>query len=154
MGLLTKYVKFARLRLNCGTSQGAYMVTIEELDLTNFEKAISTLREAVTGKSLSDLERDGAIQRFEYTFEMAWKTIRRALIALGRSDVSASPKPIIRDAVEEGFIDNAKLWFGFLEARNITTHIYDQAEAETVFEAAKQFLPHAERLLDKLKGLK
>ncbi|MBU4485086.1 nucleotidyltransferase substrate binding protein [bacterium] len=130
------------------------MVNIQDLDLTNFEKALGTLKKALEVKKLSDLERDGAIQRFEYTFEIAWKTMRKVLLALGRSEVSSSPKPIIRDAQEEGLIESAELWFGFLEARNLSTHIYDQAEADFVFGVLKDFPPYVEKLLQKIRKLK
>lgn len=130
------------------------MTDVEHLDVSNYERALETLREALAKGRLSDLERDGAIQRYECTFELAWKMMRKALMAMGRADVSASPNPILRDACEEELIEDVKLWFGFLEARNLGTHIYSEKEAESVHRAAKAFLPHAERLLKRLKGLK
>ncbi|MFH0800327.1 MAG: nucleotidyltransferase substrate binding protein [Pseudomonadota bacterium] len=130
------------------------MVDLKELDLENFEKAVKTLADAVQRGSLSDLERDGVIQRFEYTFELAWKTLRRVLLALGRANVSASPKPVLRDAVEEGLIEKVSAWFEFLEARNLSAHIYSQEEAEKVLAKAREFLPCAARLLKKLEGMK
>lgn len=129
------------------------MTGTKELDTSSYEHALETLKTALSKGSLSDLERDGTIQRFEYTFELAWKMMRKTLLALGRSEVSASPKPIIRSAAEEGLIDDVESWFGFLEARNLSTHLYSEAEAEAVFKAAKAFLPHAERLLTKLTGV-
>lgn len=130
------------------------MVDIENLDVSSYEKALKTLEDAIKKGDLSELERDGTIQRFEYTFELAWKMMRKALLALGRAEVSASPKPVIRDAVEEGLIDDVKQWFAFLESRNLSTHIYSQQEAESVYRSAKTFLPYALLLLKKLKGLK
>lgn len=130
------------------------MVDIKDLDLENFEKALATLEAALLQGSLNDLERDGVIQRYEYTFEQAWKTIRRVLLALGRTEVSASPKPVIRDASEEGLIENATQWFGFLESRNLSVHIYSLDEALKVLKSAKEFLPEAKRLLLKIKGMK
>ncbi len=130
------------------------MIKLKELDFDNFEKAVGTLDSALSRDSLNDLERDGVIQRYEYTFELAWKMMRKVLIALGRSDLSSSPKPILRDAVDEGLIDDIKLWFGFLEARNLSTHIYNQKEAERVLGASKEFLPEAKELLGRLKRIK
>lgn len=129
------------------------MIDLKHLDLENFEKAVATLDAALQKKALNDLERDGAIQRFEYTFELSWKSMRRVLVALGRSEVSASPKPVIRDAAQEGLIEDVARWFGFLEARNLSTHIYSQEEAETVLSTAKVFLPEAGKLLAKIKGM-
>ena len=130
------------------------MVAIEKLDFSSFENAIKTLKSALAKDSLSDLERDGVIQRYEYTFELAWKMMRKTLLALGRNDISASPKPVLRDAMEEGLIEDIQKWFAFLEARNLSTHIYDPDEAERVYQSAKEFLTHAEKLLQKLKGQK
>ena len=130
------------------------MTDLEDIDLGGLKKAIDTLREALQKNSPSELERDGIIQRFEYTFELAWKMIRKVLITMGRSDVSASPRPIIRDAKEEGLIGDVEKWFFFLEARNPSTHIYNQKEAQSVHKAAKEFLPFAEKLLTKLEGTK
>lgn len=130
------------------------MIDIKNLDLENFEKALATLDAAIQKKTLSDLERDGVIQRYEYTFELSWKTMRRVLVALGRSEVSASPKPVIRDASEEGLIENVMRWFAFLEARNLSTHIYSQEDAEKVLKVATEFLSEAKKLLNKIKGMK
>ena len=130
------------------------MVKLEDLDFSNFEKAVGTLADALSKESLSDLERDGVIQRFEYTFELAWKMARKTLMALGRTEVSGSPKPVLRDAQEENLITDIEKWFSFLEARNLSTHIYSQEEAENVHTVAKEFLPYAKQLLKTLKGLK
>ena len=89
----------------------------------------------------------GVIQRFEYTFELCWKSIRRALLFLGRSDVSGSPRPLFRDALEEQFIQDVEPWFGYLEARNTTSHIYNADQAERVFNAIQGFPADAESLL-------
>jgi nucleotidyltransferase substrate binding protein (TIGR01987 family) len=130
------------------------MVDIKDLDLSSFEKAVKSLKSGTSKTELSELERDGVIQRFEYTFELAWKTLRRVLIAMGRSEVSSSPKPIIRDALQEGYIKDVELWFRFLEARNLTTHIYSSSQAAAVLEVAKEFSPNVEELLKKIKDLK
>lgn len=127
------------------------MIDLRELDFENFEKAVKSLELALSKGSLSDLERDGVIQRYEYTFELAWKMMRKTLVALGRSEVSSSPKPVLRDSAEEGLIDDVDAWFAFLEARNLSTHIYSQKEAEKVLKASKEFLPCVKKLLGKFK---
>lgn len=126
------------------------MTELEKLDFDHVERAVQTLADALARDSLNDLERDGVIQRFEYSFELSWKMMRKILLALGRTDVSASPKPVLRDAAEEGFIDDVGRWFGFLEARNLSTHIYSREEADRVLEAARAFLPEAQAFLQKL----
>jgi len=69
------------------------------LDFTPLARALQTLQEAQARPPQNDLERDGVIQRFEYTFELCWKSIRKALLFFGRSEVSGSPRPLFRDAL-------------------------------------------------------
>lgn len=127
------------------------MKSKNNLSTKSFENALSSLQQALGKAPLSELERDGVIQRFEYTFEMAWKTIRQLLVVLGRAEVSGSPKPVLRDAVEEGLLTDLDLWFDFLEARNASSHSYNNITADEVHGKAKEFAPHAAALLEKIK---
>jgi nucleotidyltransferase substrate binding protein (TIGR01987 family) len=118
-------------------------MTKKNLSFEPFKKALQTLEEAIKKPPANDLERDGVIQRFKYTFEMAWKSIHAYLKALGRPTVSASPKPLIRDANEESLIKDVEAWFGFLEARNNSTHSYNVLTAQEVHKRARRFPVHA-----------
>lgn len=109
------------------------------------------LTEACAQPPASTLERDGVIQRFAYTFELSWKAMRKHLMWLGRSDVSGSPKPIIRDAYEEGLIQSVDDWFAYVEARNSTVHVYHELRAAEVFAVAQRFVSVATALLTKLE---
>ena len=122
----------------------------EDVDLRPLERAVATLEDALKRPPNNDLERDGVIQRFEYSFELSWKTVRRCLVAMGRPDVSASPKPIIREAAKEGFIANPAEWIEFMEFRNAASHVYNEAQAQAVYEAAKAFPECARSLLSAL----
>ncbi len=115
-----------------------------------FESALETLEEALKQPLKSELERDGVIQRFEYTFEMAWKSIQKFLKEQGKADVSGSPKPVLRDALVENLISDIKPWFDFLEARNNSTHTYNQMTAEEVYRSAILFPEFARVLLKNL----
>ena len=127
------------------------MKTKTNLSLRPLEDALETLRKATERPPASELERDGVIQRFEYTFEMAWKSIRAVLGALGRSEVSGSPRPLLRDAHQEGWIGDLNEWFRFLDARNESTHSYHQLTAAEVHQTAIRFPKAAAELLSKLK---
>jgi nucleotidyltransferase substrate binding protein (TIGR01987 family) len=120
-------------------------------DFTPLERALQSLKEAQARAPRNDLERDGVIQRFEYTFELCWKSIRKALLFLGRSEVSGSPRPLLRDALEEHFLSDIDPWFTYLEARNTTAHIYNRDQADKVFNAMQGFAAHAEALLGELR---
>ena len=127
------------------------MTNPKDIDFSSLEKAIVSLRQALERPPKNDLERDGVIQRFEYTFELCWKYIRRLLLAMGRSDVSSSPRPLFRDALEEHWILDIEPWFGFLEARNEVAHTYDSDQADKVFQVAGKFPPCAGSLLSAMK---
>lgn len=118
-----------------------------QLSFEPLKKTLASLESALTAPPKNDLERDGVIQRFEYSFELSWKAIRTLLIALGRSEVSGSPKPLFREAASEGLLPDSAVWFRFLEARNQTVHSYNSMTAEEVYQAAKAFPAHARPLL-------
>lgn len=87
----------------------------------------ATLEEATKRPDLNELEKAGASARFCIAFELAYKTVRFVLIdSFGRgSDVTASPKPILRMALQDGLISDIAVWFKFLESRNSFAHIYN-----------------------------
>jgi nucleotidyltransferase substrate binding protein (TIGR01987 family) len=123
------------------------------LGFTPLIKAISTLASSLqeTAKRPSDLlARDGCIQRFEYTYELCVKSLRRQLEELADSPAEIDAlgyKDMLRVAVERGLVANAVPWFGFRELRNITSHAYDPDKAARVFDGIPQFLEHAQQLL-------
>jgi hypothetical protein len=81
------------------------MVLKYSINLGLLSAAHLSLKTACSAPPSSDLERDGTIHRFEKTFDLAWKTIRKALIAAGRADLEGSPRPILRAAREDGLIE-------------------------------------------------
>ncbi len=127
-----------------------YKMKRKKISFKNFEDALKTLEEALEHPPNSELERDGVIQRFEYSFEMAWKAVQKFLKEQGKPEVSGSPKPILRDALEEHLISNLDLWFDFLKARNNSTHTYNQMAAEDVYRFAIRFPEVARELLANL----
>ena len=136
-------------------------MTGNKLDYSSLEKAVTTLETAVTSyKSITgpaspeerDLMRDGVIQRFEYTFELAWKTIKRYLEMYGLEKVDKlTSRDLFRSAFETGLIRDAASWFDYLTDRNQTSHAYDQKVAAEVFGSAEGFLNDARFLLAQLK---
>jgi nucleotidyltransferase substrate binding protein (TIGR01987 family) len=131
------------------------------LDLSSLTKATDSLEIALkvySGSSLPETTpekgvlRDGVIQRFEFTFELSWKMIKRflELYGLERSD-SFTNKELFRAGFEQGLIDDPEQWFHYLTMRNQTSHAYNEMKAREVFEAAKTFLPDVKNLLLMLK---
>jgi nucleotidyltransferase substrate binding protein (TIGR01987 family) len=118
------------------------------IDLSKFKKAISSLQAALTPPPANDRERDGAIQRFEFTFELCWKSSKKVLDLHGVS--AQSPREVFRELAQKEWIDNPELWFQFLEARNKTSHIYEDLVANEVFNVLKEFYSQAVLLYDVL----
>lgn len=122
------------------------------LDFSSLKKAIGTLAEAVKAAKTRPgdlLVRDATIQRFEYTYELCVKSLRRQLEAMSDSpgEVDAlGYRDMIRLGSERGLIKNAAEWFRYREMRNITSHIYDPAKASAVFSVVPQFLRDAKAL--------
>jgi len=131
------------------------------LDLTSFEKGINSLDEALTSYNQSafpegskdrNLLRDAVIQRFEYTFELARKFLKRYMKMFGMEQPDMSThKDFFRQAFEQGMIRDSAAWFEYLKKRNITSHTYDQEVAADVFKSIPAFLADAKLVLVRMK---
>jgi nucleotidyltransferase substrate binding protein (TIGR01987 family) len=93
----------------------------------NFERAWTQLSAACAQSSYSDLELAGLVQMFEFTFELAWKTLKDLLFYEGY-EVN-SPRDAIPKGFAAGLIQDAKLWLVALESRNRLSHTYDKRTA-------------------------
>ena len=101
----------------------------------NFKNALVALKEAVLDFDKTALlsVRDGAIQRFEFTAELAWKTVREYLIDEGIAEIN-TPKSVMKAAFAANLVDDEDGWIQILNDRNATSHIYDEDEADKIFE--------------------
>lgn len=100
--------------------------------LANFNKAMDRLREgSLKMDVLDDLARDGLIQRFEFTFELAWKTLKSCFEEEGLMGLN-SPKTVLREAFAAGLIQTEEVWLAMLEDRNSAAHIYSEALASKI----------------------
>lgn len=99
---------------------------------TNFSRAFSLLREALEDglESLSELEREGVIQRFEYTFELAWNTLKDRLEYDGVAFATVTPRNVIREAYQARLIEDGETWIDMLTDRNLMSHTYDSERFE------------------------
>ncbi|MBI4971660.1 MAG: nucleotidyltransferase substrate binding protein [Candidatus Omnitrophica bacterium] len=104
--------------------------------IASLEKACGTLEDAI-GETYSDIVRDAVIQRFEYVFELAWKTIQIAGRFMGSS--CSSPREAIKLAFKLEWITNPEMWLESMEARNQTSHTYNEILANEVYQTAKKF---------------
>lgn len=131
-------------------------MTKTKIKFDNFSKAIKRLGDANTHyKSVNDeFSRDALIQRFEFTYELAWKSLYEVLCDQGMEDVMKTPKMIFQAAFEAGLIKNEDVWFQIMLARNKTSHQYDETESVEIAEnISNLYLNEFRRLHKTLTGL-
>lgn len=110
----------------------------------NFQRAFLLLREAMERplSELSQLEKEGVIQRFEYTFELAWKVLKDKMENDGLILDQVSPKAVVRQAYAAKYIDKPETWLRMIGDRNLMSHTYDFVKFEAVIQSiASEYLP-------------
>ena len=126
------------------------------LDLAAFRLALASLGKAVTrsqGEPADDEVRDSVIQRFEYTYELAWKTLKRYLAQEGVSEVTTlSQRDLHREAAARGLLEDPIAWFGYQKTRNETSHTYNAEKAREVHARAIVFCDDASKLPGRARG--
>jgi nucleotidyltransferase substrate binding protein (TIGR01987 family) len=103
----------------------------------NFDRGFVLLRDALARKpeTLSMLEKEGVIQRFEYTFELAWKTLKDYLEEGGLVISPITPRQVIKEAFAAKVISDGEVWVNMLDHRNLLSHTYDSSVFEQAVEA-------------------
>lgn len=128
-----------------------------KLDYQPLEKAVQSLEKALerAQHEREDTElRDAVIQRFEYTYELSLKMLRRQLEQESDHPEAVDAlafKDLLREALEKGVALDLPRWVSYREARNISAHTYDEQKAHRVYQAALLFLPDAKGLLNELR---
>lgn len=116
--------------------------------------ANARLQEAVAQPETPIL-RDAVIQRFEFTFELVWKSLRLYLEHLGLE--CGSPRATLKKAFSEGLIqtlEEADLWLRMLEDRNLTSHAYDESLAERIYQhIVLDYAPLLNRMAERIQTL-
>jgi nucleotidyltransferase substrate binding protein (TIGR01987 family) len=105
-----------------------------EQRFVNFKKALSQLKKFVDKGQLSELEEQGAIQAFEYTYELAWNVLKDFLEYQGITDIFGS-RDAIRKAFRNGLIQDGDKWMDAYVSRTKTSHTYNQETAREVVDA-------------------
>jgi nucleotidyltransferase substrate binding protein (TIGR01987 family) len=117
--------------------------------LVNFERALRLLREAMAEgpEALNQLEKEGVIQRFEYCFELAWKTVKDYMEASGVVFDVVMPRQVIKDAFAAKVLNDGATWIAMLDHRNLLSHTYNPVVFEQAVAAIHQrYLPQLEQL--------
>lgn len=123
----------------------------------NFHKACARLLEVTEADSflydLSELEMEGLVQRFEYTFELAWKVLQDLLIYKGY-DFMLGPNGTMKMAFEDGLITDHDAWRRMAKSRNTLSHVYDEAEVLPIVHLIySDYAPLLKQLDDSLGSL-
>lgn len=104
----------------------------------NYKRAFGLLREAIEtleARELTQLEKEGIIQRFEYTWDLAWKVMQNYLDYQGVMVEPITPRATIREAFAANLIEKGDVWMKALDARNRMSHTYSFKTFETVIES-------------------
>lgn len=101
----------------------------------NFKKAFAQLSRFMEKSNLNEMEEQGLIQSFEYTFELAWKTLQDFLEEIGGYQGIKGPKPVIMRAFPDDYITDGEKWMEMLKDHNRTVYTYDEGIAREITSA-------------------
>jgi len=117
--------------------------------LSDFDASLRRLEEALGREPGDDLFRAGCIQYFEFTFELAWKSIQ-AVAAFHGVEPVRSPRAAFKTAFSQTWITEQEPWLAMLEARNRMSHVYNPSEALAVFAQLPAFTAPLRQLHQRL----
>lgn len=113
-------------------------------------KASNRLEEALS-EGISDLAIDGVLHRFEFTFELAWKTMKDYLEYQGIIGKIGSPREIIKEAFAAGIIEDGEIWIKMMLSRNELSHLYDEEASREIYNNIKDnYMSEIKKLVSKL----
>lgn len=123
--------------------------------LYNYRRALARLQEAVAlarQRPLSELERQGLIQAFEFTHELAWNLLRDYFRYQGNTAITGS-RDAVREAFAAGLIQDGEGWMEMITSRNLTSHTYNPPVAEAIAQQIiERYTPLFEALLLEMEG--
>ena len=114
----------------------------------SFEQALSRLKGALA-RPRDEFMRDASIQRFEFTYEMFWKTLKAVSEEAGLE--VASPRDSVRTGFALGFVPEDPRFFDMVRDRNLTSHTYREETAEAIYGRLPTYVGLMEGVLERLK---
>ena len=125
--------------------------------LANYGKALEQLGNAVTTsrqRPLSDLEKQGLIQAFEFTHELAWNVMKDYFAYQGNPGITGS-RDAAREAFQKGLIEDGEGWMEMIKSRNLTSHTYQQTIADEICgHIVARYFPLFEHFLHRMDALR
>ena len=121
--------------------------------LSNFSKALDQLTKFIDKGQLNELEEQGLIKVFEYTYELAWNVIKDYFESQGETGLTGS-RDAFRMAYKRGIIDDEEIWMDMIKSRILTSHTYDEEIANKISSSIMYYYyPQFRKLHDFLKKL-
>lgn len=105
--------------------------------LSDYSNAVERLEEALKEKE-NEIVIDGVLHRFEFTFELAWKTIKDCLEYLGITEKTGSPRENIKLGFQHGLIQDGEKWIEIMLSRNSLSHLYDEKTSREIYKKIKE----------------
>lgn len=98
---------------------------------SHFEKAYHQLVRFLEQESLNEMEQQGLIKSFEYTYELAWNTLKDYLLSTGLQEIYG-PRDAVKAAFKAELIEDGHLWMEMIKDRNLTVHTYNEDQAKEI----------------------
>jgi nucleotidyltransferase substrate binding protein (TIGR01987 family) len=123
--------------------------------LMYFERALERFRIVVAERDRwvaegnGDIVLDVAAKRFEFTYEMAWKALKRTLDYLGID--ARAPRPVFKEAFAQGLLSDEQVWLDMIEMRNLSSQVYDEHEFSRILPELERYLAAFDALLAQLR---
>ena len=120
-----------------------------------FERALERFRIVVAERDRwvaegnGDIVLDVAVKRFEFTYEMAWKALKRFLDYLGID--ARAPRPVFKESYAQGLLSDEQVWLDMIEMRNLSSHVYDEQEISRILLELERYLAAFDSLLKQLR---
>ena len=119
-----------------------------------YKKALKRLQEALNEEE-TEIVIDGVLHRFEFTFELSWKTMKDCLEYMGIVNKTGSPRENIQLAFKQGLIDDGEMWINIMLDRNSLAHVYDEDTSREIYDNIKnKYMIEFKKLERKLEEIK
>ena len=120
---------------------------------SDYKKALLKLKEALQEEP-TEIVIDGILHRYEFTFELAWKTIKDYLEYMGIVNKVGSPRENIQLAYQQGIINDGELWIEMMLSRNSLSHLYDEETSRKIYNDIKnKYIQSFEKLEEKFEEI-
>lgn len=119
----------------------------------DYSNAVDRLKEGLQEEE-TQIVIDGILHRFEFTFELAWKTLKDYLEYMGFTEKTGSPREVIQSGFKQGIIEDGEAWIKMMLARNSLAHLYDEEESRKVYKNIKEeYIILLQNIKEKFDGL-